>query len=229
MTPWYEGPLAALAMDPCRAAPQPGTAAGPGPDPERDRLRAAAFAVQRAPGAPVETHSLTGPPDGAGGRLAYGVARSLVSRAAGEPLVVMDAPYDLTLLDRELRRHSKTPLAGCLGGRSLCVIDPVLLDGRLNRASDSPGPRRGLTELCGHYGVSVPAETVQEKAASALLLARALGRHFAPQLAGLTPAALHTRQAIWFAAEARGSTAWFTSGTRKPADHMWPLRPAAAA
>ncbi|OEV32151.1 hypothetical protein AN219_00670 [Streptomyces nanshensis] len=228
MTPWYEGPLAALALDARRPAPQPGTATGP--DPEHDRLHAAAVAAQQAAAAPVETHTLPATPGAAEGHQAYVVARSLASHATGKPLVVMDAPYDLTLLDRELRRHRNTPLTGCLGTRSMCVIDPVLLHRRLNRTSAAPAQCRGLAALCDHYGVPAPADSAPEGAAAATLaLARALGRHFAPQLAGLTPPALHTLQAIWFAAEARGPGAWFTSGTRKPADHIWPLRPMTAA
>ncbi|WP_314173353.1 3'-5' exonuclease family protein [Streptomyces winkii] len=223
MTPWYEGPLAALALRTGRSDPQPGAAGGP--DPERDRVCAAAVAVQQAPDAPVEMHS---PPDAPGlpaRRLAGRVARSLASHAAGRPLVVMDAPYDLTLLDRELRRHGNAPLAGSLGGRSMCVLDPVLLDIRLDHDAAAGGGCRGLARLCGRYGLSAPADTVQDEAAAGLALARALGRHFAPQLAGLTPATLLTLQAIWFGAEAGRRGAWFTTGTRRPADHIWPLRP----
>lgn len=235
MTPWYEGPLSAPALDafspPASPAPPAGPPAGPSPgtDPELDRLGAAAVALQQAPGAPVVTLSPPGGPADASGRLAYDVARSLVSRAAGRPLVVLHAPYDLTLLDRELRRHSGTTLCGCLGGRSMCVIDPLLLDCRLGRASAASAGRRALAELWDGYDVPAPAGAAQDRAAAALELARAVGRRFATQLAGLAPAALHTLQAVWFAAEARGAAAWFACGARSGTDHMWPLRPAAAA
>ncbi|MCH6159212.1 hypothetical protein [Streptomyces marispadix] len=121
----------------------------------------------------------------------------------------------------------------------MCVLDPVLLDRRLRRAAGSPGPRRdpgpadahahapsGLIRLCGAYGVPAPADTLQDEAAAALTITRALGRHFAHRLAGLTPAALHTLQAVWFAAEADGPAPWFTGGSRRQSDHIWPLRPA---
>lgn len=232
MTPWYEGPLAALTLKAGPPAPGPdgpAAVAGPGADPERDRIAAAAVAVQQSPHAPVETHARPRTPDLAAGAPAYGVARALASHAAGRPLVVLNAPYDLTLLDRELRRDRHGPLPACLGVRTMCVIDPVLLDARLNRTAGTRRPRRDLAQLCGHYGVSAPSGTVQEEAAAALELARALGRHFAPRLAGLTPAALHTLQAIWFAAGTDGPVAWFTGGTRRPADHIWPLRPVSAA
>lgn len=227
MTQWYEGPLAALALRARHPEPEPGTTEGA--DPERDRLCAAVVVTQQAPGAPVELHIPPGVPGLPAGPMADCVARFLAAHAVGRPLVVMNAPYDLTLLDRELRRHRNMPLASCLGGRGMCVLDPVLLDRRLDRTSGATDPHRGLARLCDRYGVSAPVETVQDEAAAALALARALGRHFAPRLAGLTPAALHTLQAVWFAAEAGGPTAWFTSGARRAADHIWPLRPMTAA
>ncbi|SCK43646.1 hypothetical protein [Streptomyces sp. WMMB 322] len=225
MTQWYEGPLAALALRARRpgTAPEPDTTADA--DPELDRLCAAAVAVQQAPQAPAELHLPPGTPALAAGPAADCVARFLATHATGRPLVVLNAPYDLTLLDRELRRHTNVPLANRLGGRGMCVLDPVLLDRRLNRTPGATSPHRGLDRLCDNYGVAVPAETVQDEAVAALALARALGRRFASQLAGLTPATLHTLQAVWFAAEASGTAAWFTSGTRRAADHIWPLRP----
>ncbi|WP_079132118.1 hypothetical protein [Streptomyces nanshensis] len=231
MTPWYEGPLAALAVR--AAAPPPagrGTQDVSGPDPESDRLGDAAVAVQHTPRSPVETHVPRAVPDTAEGRSAADIARTLASYAAGTPLVVLDAPYVLTLLDRELRRHRHTPLPACLGVRTLCVLDPVLLDRRLDRTAAAGGSRRGTAQLCAAYGVSAPRDgTVQEEAVAALALARALGRRFAPRLTGLTPAALHTLQAIWFAAERDAPVPWFSRGTRRSADHIWPLRPPSAA
>ena len=161
--------------------------------------------------------------------MVHALARAL---AGARPLAVAHAPYDLTLLDRELRRHRNTPLAACLGTRSLCVLDPVLLDRRLNQAAH-PHDRGVLGVLCEHYGISpVPDATAppEENAVAVLALVRALGRRFAPQLAGLTPHTLHTLQAVWYAAAARGPAAWLAPcGTAVRADRAWPLRPSAAA
>ncbi|WP_257155630.1 hypothetical protein [Streptomyces sp. Ru87] len=78
-------------------------------------------------------------------------ARALAAQAAaGRPLVVMNAPFGLTLLDRELRRHRSASLADYLGGRSLCVLDPRVLDAHLD---GSPAGRSTLAELCARYGV----------------------------------------------------------------------------
>jgi DNA polymerase-3 subunit epsilon len=243
MTPWYEGPLAALTLRSRVGAT--GQFAAQSADPERDRLCGAVVVLQRAAGAPAEvrgtdviTSSVAGlPGDVPSGRLACEVARTLAVHASGAPLVVLDPPYDLTLLDRELRRHGHAPLTNSLGGRGMCVLDPVLLDRRLRRGEGAPGPRPGpgpahartrdgLIRLCDDYGMAAPEDTLRDEADAALAITRALGRHFAHRLTGLTPAALHTLQAVWFAAEARGPAAWFTSGTRRQSDHLWPLRPA---
>lgn len=239
MTLWYEGPLAALALR--SRQPGPGGEDG-GADPEADRLAAAALVTQDAAHEAARVQSWTVTPGGATGPVVEALARALTcGPARGRPLAVAHAPYDLTLLDRELRRHRHTPLTAYLGGRSLCVLDPVLLDRRLNRgAAGSAGPA-GLPLLSARYGLPAPAGTAcpsgqeppglpEGDAVAALELVRALGRHFAPRLAPLTPAALHTLQAVWFAAEARGTSVWFGPcagpGAVSPA---WPLRPAAAA
>lgn len=238
MTPWYEGPLASLTV----RARQPASPSGAesGPDPERDILTAAALVTQQTPHSPLEVHNWLVLPGAPPGPLVEALARALAGAAAGRPLTVAHAPYDLTLLDRELRRHRNTPLTGYLGPRSLYVLDPVLLDRHLSRTA-APASRRGLPQLCDHYGVSVPPDTAgqpdteglaapEHAAVAALALVRALGRRFAPQLAGLTPPALHTLQAIWYAAEARGPAAWFAPCTGRGAvDPAWPLRPVIAA
>jgi DNA polymerase-3 subunit epsilon len=230
MTPWYEGPLVALTVR-ARQPDRPGADAETGPDPEHDALTAAALAVQQSPHAPTEVHSWPSTPGAPAGPVVEAVARSLAGAAAG-PLAVAHAPYDLTLLDRELRRHRKRPLTAYLGHRSLCVVDPVLLDRRLNRT----GGRRRLPDLCADYGVPLrcgpeteplaePLTDPGPTAVATLALVRALGRHYAPQLGRLTPPVLHALQAVWYAGEARGSVAWFAPCTQSKSYPAWPLRP----
>ena len=45
----------------------------------------------------------------------------------------MNAPFDLTLLDRELRRHRAASLSHYLGQNPLRVLDPRVLDKHLDR------------------------------------------------------------------------------------------------
>lgn len=141
---WFTGPLASFDTETT------------GVDVESDRIVSAALVVQPAPGAaPVATSWLADPgvpiPDGA--RAVHGiddarvrafgrpaavvvaeVAAALAEQArAGRPVVVMNAPYDLTLLDRELRRHRGTSLAEATGPAALLVLDPRVLDKHVDR------------------------------------------------------------------------------------------------
>src|SRR5262245_60765643 len=116
MPQWYDGPLAAFDTETT------------GVDVEHDRVVSAALVVQDAPGAPPRAIRWLvdpGVPVPEGARAVHGlddahlrahgrppgpvvdeVARALAGHAGDAvPLVVMNAPFDLTLLDRELRRH----------------------------------------------------------------------------------------------------------------------------
>ncbi|MBO0653468.1 3'-5' exonuclease [Streptomyces triculaminicus] len=232
---WLEGPLAAFDTETT------------GVDVERDRIVSAAFVTQSQAGAaPVATRWLVNPgvPVPAEATAIHGlsedhlqrygrwpapvmeeVARALAGHAArGVPLVVMNAPFDLTLLDRELRRHRASSLADYLGGAPLCVLDPWVLDKHLDRYRKG---RRTLTDLCAQYGVELAgAHDAAVDATAALEVVRAVGRRFASRLERLSPAELHTRQAVWHAAQARGLQAWFArNGSDEECDPAWPLRP----
>jgi DNA polymerase III subunit epsilon len=235
MTCWYEGPLAAFDTETT------------GVDVETDRIVSAAVVVQDGPGTrPRVTRWLVNPgvpvPEGAtavhgltdehlqrNGRwpapVMYEIAEELAEQAAmARPLVVMNAPFDLTLLDRELRRHRASSLDSWFETSALRVLDPRVLDKHLDRYRKG---RRTLTDLCAHYGVTLEgAHDAAADALAALDVVRAVGRRFAARLERLTPAELHTLQTGWHAAQARGLQAWFTkSGTQEIVDPAWPLRP----
>ncbi|MFJ1973538.1 3'-5' exonuclease [Streptomyces sp. NPDC087903] len=235
MTCWYEGPLAAFDTETT------------GVDVETDRIVSAAVVVQDAPGTrPRISRWLVNPgvPVPAGATAVHGltqehlqrngrwpapvmheIAEALAEQAgAGRPLVVMNAPFDLTLLDRELRRHRASSLDHWLEASSLRVLDPRVLDKHLDRYRKG---RRTLTDLCEHYGVVLDgAHDAGADALAALDVVRAVGRRFAARLERLSPAELHTLQSVWHAAQARGLQAWFArSGTDEVVDTAWPLRP----
>ncbi|MFB7115254.1 3'-5' exonuclease [Streptomyces sp. NPDC056190] len=235
MTCWYEGPLAAFDTETT------------GVDVETDRIVSAAVVVQDAPGfrprvhrwlvnpgvpVPEEAtavHGLTDEHLQRNGRwpapVMHELAEELAEQAAlGRPLVVMNAPFDLTLLDRELRRHRASSLDHWFEASPLRVLDPRVLDKHLDRYRKG---RRTLTDLCAHYGVALQdAHDAAADALAAMEVVRALGRRFAARLEPLTPAELHTLQTGWHAAQARGLQAWFArSGTEETVDPSWPLRP----
>lgn len=104
------------------------------------------------------------------------IANSLTAAiTAGVPLVVANAPYDLTLLDRELRRHGLPTLADRVGGAPLApVIDPMVVDKALDRYR--PGKRR-LTDLCATYEARIgDAHNCTEDALAAARVAYRLGQ-----------------------------------------------------
>ncbi len=233
---WYEGPLASFDTETT------------GVDVEHDRIVSAALVLQRSPGAEPRTvtwladpgvpipdgaravHGITDEQVRAHGRPARAVvaeiARALGEQAlAGVPLVVMNAPYDLTLLDRELRRHREHTLADFLGGSGLLVLDPRVLDKHVDRYRRG---RRTLTDLCAHYGVTLTgAHDASADALAAMELVRTLGARHPGPLGQLTAAELQLRQTIWHAAQARGLQNWFDrSGSPERVDFSWPLRPA---
>ncbi len=235
MTRWHEGPLAAFDTETT------------GVDVETDRIVSAALVVQDAPGSrPRVTRWLVNPgvPVPAGATRVHGlteehlqrngrwpapvmheVAQALAEQArVGRPVVVMNAPFDLTLLDRELRRHRASSLSRWFERTPLLVLDPWVLDKHLDRYRKG---RRTLSDLCAYY--EVPLEGAHEAAAdavAALEVARAVGRRFASRLERLSPGELHTLQALWHAAQARGLQSWFArTGTEEVVDPAWPLRP----
>ncbi|MGW1490883.1 MULTISPECIES: 3'-5' exonuclease [unclassified Streptomyces] len=241
MTRWYDGPLAAFDTETT------------GVDVEEDRIVSAAVVVQDMtggrprvtrwlvnPGVPVppgatEVHGLTDDHLQRNGRwpapVVEEIARLLAEQcAAARPLVVMNAPFDLTILDRELRRHRAASLAQYLENVPLCVLDPRVLDKHLDRYRKG---RRTLSDLCDQYEVVLDgAHDAAADAMAALEVTRAVGRRFASRLERLAPSELHTLQAVWHAAQARGLQAWFArSGAPEEVDPHWPLRtdlPAAA-
>lgn len=183
MMHWFEGPLAAFDTETT------------GVDVEQDRIVSAALVAQDTaggrvrvtrwlvnPGVPVppgatEIHGLTDDHLQRNGRWPAPVmdemARALAeSCATGRPLVVMNAPFDLTLLDRELRRHRASSLTRYLDGVPMRVVDPRVLDKHLDRYRKG---RRTLTDLCARYEVVLDgAHDAAADATASLELVRAV-------------------------------------------------------
>jgi DNA polymerase-3 subunit epsilon len=142
--------------------------------------------------------------------------------AAGTPLVVMNAPYDLSLLDREFARYSLPSLAE-QAGREPVVIDPLVLDRHVDRYR--PG-RRNLATLCQHY--KVPLTAAHDATADALAAARVavtIGMRY-PAVGRLSPAELHAAQAEWAPQQAASYEAYRRRTEPTFTTHRhWPLIP----
>lgn len=90
---------------------------------------------------------------------------ALVAWGSTRPLIICNARYDLTVLDRELRRHGLGPLP------PLLVIDPLVLDKHVDRYR--PGSRK-LVDACEWY--RLPALDAHDALADALAAARLVHR-----------------------------------------------------
>ena len=98
--------------------------------------------------------------------------------AGGAALVVMNAPFDLPLLDAECARYGLLTVADRIGAVAP-VVDPLVLD----RAADKfRKGKRNLETLATHYGVSLTeAHTAKADALAALGVARAIAEKY-PEL-----------------------------------------------
>lgn len=96
---------------------------------------------------------------------------------AGAVLVIQNARYDATVLDREAGRMGIPSLSDRLGGRVAPVVDPIVLDKRLikfrSRVSEKQGARvlKTLTQI---YGVGWDDEQAHGAAYDAVVTARVL-------------------------------------------------------
>lgn len=137
---------------------------------------------------------------------------------AGHPVVIFNAPYDLTVLDRELRRHCGTSLDGVIGP----VIDPFCIDKHLDRYRKG---KRTLTATCEHYGVRLDgAHDATQDALAAARLAWRLATVYPEQLGDL--AGVNELQAAWRAEWAERYADYLRrQGKPEPVDGAWPLRP----
>ncbi|MBH1934270.1 3'-5' exonuclease [Streptomyces sp. AV19] len=110
----------------------------------------------------------------------------------GWPLVVFNARFDLTLLDRECRRYDLPTLPDRLLSRELApVIDPLVLDKQVQPY------RRGsrqLPDLCAHWQVRHDKQhDPNADAFAAARLAWRIGRTY-PHLGAMELDALHALQ-----------------------------------
>ncbi|MFC5908606.1 exonuclease domain-containing protein [Streptacidiphilus monticola] len=143
----------------------------------------------------------------------------------GVPIVVYNAPFDLSLIGAELTRHQLPSLSERLGGVPIGpVIDPLTVDRALDRYRRGS---RSLQNACLVYGVTL--EDAHEACADALAAVRvaiALGRKYRAEAGSLTLDLLHAQQAEWHAAWALDFQAWLRRDKDPAArvDSSWPLR-----
>ncbi len=113
--------------------------------------------------------------------------------ANGYAIVVYNAPYDITLLDREARRHGVAPVESVSP-----VIDPLVIDKQVDRYRKG---KRTLEAASAYYGVSLTdAHDAAADAVAAGRMAQAIARRYAAEL-DLSAADLHAAQSAWHDAQ----------------------------
>lgn len=178
-------------------------------------------------------HGITTEMARAGGRPAAEVVAEIAAALdagwqAGGTVVVFNAPYDLSLLGREMARHDVQMTTG--GGRLQLgpVVDPLCLDKRYDRYRKGS---RKLTAVAAHYGIVLSELDAHGAAADALAAARVawkLARAY-PELGAMTHEELHTNQVAWYREQAISLAEHFRRQGKD--DHVpteWPIRPVLA-
>ncbi len=144
-------------------------------------------------------HGITTARARAEGRAAAGVVGEIVAslRALldrGVAVTVYNAPYDLTLLNREARRHGIAPLVS-----PAPIIDPLVIDKAVDRYRKG---KRTLEVAAGFYGVELlDAHDAGADAIAAGRVAQAIARRY-PERLGADAIELHTFQVGWSAEQA---------------------------
>lgn len=145
-------------------------------------------------------------------------ARLIDAWELGRPVVAYNATYDLTILDRELRRYGLPDLQCAIG----LVIDPLVLDRAVDRF------RRGSRKLhavCAHYAVRLDGahDSTQDALAAGRVAWRIAQRY--PEIAAMGWDDLFAFQAKAHAAWAAGFEAYLRSqGKGDVIDRSWPIR-----
>lgn len=142
----------------------------------------------------------------------------------GTPIVGMNVTYDLTIFDRECRRHGVLPLSSRVPVRP--AIDVMVLDKKVDPYRKGSGMRK-LTAICPLY--KVPLDGAHSSEADAMAAARVawrMGRLY-PPLGELTAQQLHDLQVQWKVEQDASFARWAKSQKKEisDCDGSWPYRP----
>ncbi|WP_031086399.1 exonuclease domain-containing protein [Streptomyces sp. NRRL WC-3549] len=143
---------------------------------------------------------------------------------SGTPLVVMNARYDLSLLDRECSRYGLESVSERLGVVPSPVIDPLVIDKHVDQYRKG---RRALHALCAHYGVSLEdAHDARADAVAAARVVRRMAERHRP-VGTMSSTALHDLQVRAAAVQSASLQAYLrrTTNPRAVVESAWPVIP----
>lgn len=150
------------------------------------------------------------------------------------PIIIYNAPYDLSVLNREIGRYFERASFDGLIER-LNVVDPLVIDKQVNRFVRGKGGRR-LVATCARYGIDLPEKDAHAADADALAAARLawkIAEH--RDVVRLSLKDLHARQKVWHRGQSRSYADYLerqgknedAARVRAEAEH-WPVRPVPA-
>jgi len=121
------------------------------------------------------------------GKAIFEIAQRLdIYDRQGIPVVIYNAPFDLTLLDREMRRHGFPS-----GNRAPSyVIDPLVLDKAIDKYRKGS---RKLVDTAKHYGVAVREDAHDAEADCVMTGQVALKLLTHPRLKDMPLATIHAK------------------------------------
>jgi DNA polymerase III subunit epsilon len=139
------------------------------------------------------------------------------------PVVIYNAPYDLTVMDRETRRHGLDPFGDEWDSARCSAIDPLVLDKALDRYRKGS---RTLSATCAHYGVRIDgAHDAGADAIAAARVAWVIAREY-PHIAAMSMTELHAFQVQAKREQARSlQELRRKQGSDEVIDESWPLKP----
>ncbi|MER7500490.1 3'-5' exonuclease [Nonomuraea pusilla] len=156
------------------------------------------------------------------------LADTLMGRVyEGIPIVGCNISYDLTLLDRETRRHGLPPLADRFLSALPCAIDVYVLDKHVDKWRKGS---RKLTALCDHYAVRIDgAHDASHDAIAAARVAYRIAQRY-PHIAAMPLHELHALQVKAKAEQARSFRQYLIKQGKAHDDvrEEWPIVPFAA-
>lgn len=133
----------------------------------------------------------------------------------GVPLVVYNAPYDLSMLRAEMERHGLEPL----DWERLLVLDPMVVDWGIEKGRFGP---RKLTQVCEYYEVAL--DDAHDSLADARA-ARSVAREMASRHQAVREIdSIMAAQRGWFADRTEDWNAYAAKNNRSLDDpEGWPL------
>lgn len=234
MSNWHAGSLAGFDLETT------------GPDPETARIVTAAIVVRggerepetlswlvnpgiEIPAEATAVHGITTERAQAEGAEPAPAIAKISARLAslmieGVPVVIYNAPYDLTVLDRDARRNGVEPFGDeVLADRRGVVVDPLVLDKHLDTYRKGS---RTLIAACQHYRVTLDgAHDAGYDALAAMRVAWKIAVTY-PSVAAMSLVELHDLQVKAKAAQSASFQEYLRrQGKPEVIDGSWPFKP----